>query len=329
MGLAGNPLPSARLFFLATVLSLAAQSVRAGVGEVEPRIIGGTDAVDGGFAFAAQITVHLGDKSAFCGGSVLAPRWVLTAGHCVVDDDGVLFDPSAFTVVAGTQELGSAEGESVGVTNVYLHPDFFINTLNAPYNDLALLELTLPVTVDSHILPAEVSPLPGTLATLVGWGTTTNDAVVLSETLQEADMPVVSNEDCNLEYPGLINDATLCAGYIDREIDACLGDSGGPLMVEVEGVCRQVGIVSFGLQECGTTYGVYTRLSNYADWIRQFVDFEQDDDVVAGPCEPSDVVKDDDDDGGGGVFGGWWLVSLLWFAAVLRLGSRSKHQRAG
>ena len=226
----------------------------------------------------------------------------------MLDDDERLIDPSAFTVLAGTQELGSTEGETVGVTNVYLHPDFFINTINAPYNDLALLELTQPVSVGTHIVLASQSPVPGTLATVIGWGTTTNDALVLAETLQEADMPIVSNEDCSLEYPGLIDDTTLCAGYTDREIDACLGDSGGPLMIEADGICQQVGIVSFGLQECATTYGVYTRVPNYTDWVYQFVDPA---DAVPGPCTPRAAEEDDGDDGGGGAFGAWWFLLLL------------------
>ena len=201
----------------------------------------------------------------------------------------------------------------MGVTNVYLHPDFFINTINAPYNDLALLELTQPVSVGTHIVLASQSPVPGTLATVIGWGTTTNDALVLAETLQEADMPIVSNAwilegEGLVLYPGLIDDTTLCAGYTDREIDACLGDSGGPLMIEADGICQQVGIVSFGLQECATTYGVYTRVPNYTDWVYQFVDPA---DAVPGPCTPRAAEEDDGDDGGGGAFGAWWFLLLL------------------
>lgn len=285
---------------------LAAQAVVASDASIEPRIIGGETAPAEAWPFAVQVSVDLGTTAGFCGGSLLAPRWVLTAGHCVVDNDQLL-DPSAFTIVAGTHDLGPAEGTVVGVTNVYIHPDFFVDGFGALHNDLALLELAVPVDGLPTVTLVDQSPVPGTMATVVGWGITENGTTVLSDTLQEADVPVVSNETCALEYGSLISDDMLCAGYTDQAIDACLGDSGGPLLVERDGVCQQVGIVSFGLAQCATTYGVYSRVSMFTDWIHQYVDPA---DAVPTPCNPADT-GDDGGGGGGGAFGAWWLVGLL------------------
>lgn len=90
-------------------------------------------------------------------------------------------------------------------------------------------------------------------------------------------LPVVSNEDCNKVYmqKGIsIGNGQLCAGGAEGK-DSCTGDSGGPLMstgiMRRDGKVRYfvAGVVSYGPDSCGTKGwpGVYTRVSNYTDWI--------------------------------------------------------------
>jgi len=290
------------------------------VPQVQPRIIGGEPAPVDAWPFAAQVMVEEGDFSGFCGGTVLAPDWVLTAGHCVVDRNDQLLTADAFQVITGTHLLMSADGTWSEVSEVRLHPDFFVDRFSAPNNDLALLKLSTPV--DEPSVPvAAVSPPAGEPATVIGWGLTDPDTTTdLSEVLREVGVPVVSNAACNAEYGGIITDVMLCAGVLDGSADACIGDSGGPLLVEGSNGYTQLGIVSFG-QDCALSYGVYTRLSEFDGWISG---------ITGVDPEVPEGGDDDDNDGGGGggAFGPWWLVAfaglLLWLAPM-----RGRTRRGG
>jgi secreted trypsin-like serine protease len=315
-----TPILLAGIFLLAATHTTMAAP--APVPRVEPRIIGGEPAPVDAWPFAAQVMVEDGDSSGFCGGTVLSPNWVLTAGHCVVDRTDQLLPADAFQVITGTHLLMSADGTWSEVSEVRLHPDFFIDRFNAPNNDLALLKLSTPVD-EASVPVAAGSPTAGEPATVIGWGLTDPDTTTdLSEVLQEVEIPVVSNAACNAEYGGIITDVMLCAGVLDGSADACIGDSGGPLLVEGSNGHVQVGIVSFG-QDCALSYGVYTRLSEFDDWISGITGVDPE-----GPEDGNDGDDGDNDGGGGGgAFGPWWLlasVGLLWLAPM-----RGRTRRGG
>lgn len=92
--------------------------------------------------------------------------------------------------------------------------------------------------------------------------------------LQEVEINAIGDNECNGEdmYRGrLMTDVMLCAGLVEGGRDACIGDSGGPLLQKNDdGSMVQVGIVSFG-SGCARANrpGVYTRLSSFAHWIDQ------------------------------------------------------------
>lgn len=107
-------------------------------------------------------------------------------------------------------------------------------------------------------------------------------AVMLRRIGELANIPMSRLEDAFIYLSKEMGDALttnmICAGTESGERDSCQGDSGGPLMVkQADGSWQQVGIVSWGAQPltsainspCGNKelYAVYTRLSNYVDWI--------------------------------------------------------------
>lgn len=91
------------------------------------KIIGGRAARKGGWPW--QVAIFNRYKEAFCGGTLIAPLWVLTAAHCVRK---VLY------VRLGEHNLEYEDGTEVQlrVLKSYKHPNFDKRTVDS---DVALL----------------------------------------------------------------------------------------------------------------------------------------------------------------------------------------------
>jgi secreted trypsin-like serine protease len=227
---------------------------------VEGRIVGGTEAAPADWPFAAAITFPQAGGTLFqyCGGSLIAPDWILTAAHCEVQDSD--------TVLIGRHNLTESDGEQRAIDFVLTH-NSYNDTPND--NDVALIKLasSSSVTPVPLIDAADSSSQPGANATIVGWGALSEGGST-SDTLQQVTVPIVSNDDCDDVYSNL-TDNMLCAGRDMGGQDSCQGDSGGPLLAQsADGTWRQSGVVSFGIG-CARPglYGVYARVSQYVDWI--------------------------------------------------------------
>ena len=237
---------------------------------LQGQIVGGEKAAPGDWPWmvAIQAFTEPGYHT-FCGASLVAPSWALTAAHCVVNAS-----PDDIVATVGPHRLESGQGQKRAVDRIVLHPRYGFDFAHDFAHDLALLHLTEPADAELvTLLGADDLALagPGTLGTVIGWGALSEDgsAGLVSYDLQQVELPIVSEEECTSSMGRMITENMLCAGFKEGGKDACHGDSGGPLVVpDGEGGWQLAGLVSFGIG-CARPafYGVYTRVSQYHDWI--------------------------------------------------------------
>lgn len=226
-------------------------------------VVGGTAAPAGAYDFTASL--QDGDF-AFCGGSVIAADWVLTAAHCVPDGDA-----SGLSVVVGTVDNSDGSGERRQVAEVLVHPAY---DAQATTSDVALLRLASPTSVAPIALSTsadEALEADGAPVTVTGWGDRTpllGGGLLTTNRLQEVDLAVVGDDDCARSNGGFDAATGVCAEAFLK--DSCQGDSGGPLFARSGGRLVQVGVVSYGLG-CGVPEfpGVYAEVNEPG--IRDFI----------------------------------------------------------
>lgn len=230
----------------------------------EQEIIGGTVASLGQFPWQARLPNALVGT---CSGVLIHPSWVLTAANCAI-----LWDPADLSITLGDLvQFGSTEPtEQVrGVSRIILHPDYDVVGVE-PVNDLALIKLSTPATLNSAVQTIKIQsdPASNILHTVSGWGATYHGSAYSSNELRYVSIPIVSNASCDASPVGRdLLPGEMCAGYPNGAAGACNHDMGGPLVTQGS-PAQLVGIVSWG--RCNT-YNVFTRLSMYVSWIDSHV----------------------------------------------------------
>lgn len=276
-----------------------------------PAIVGGQPA-SRPYPFAAFVELHFGGSGAsvgYCGGSLVAARYVVTAGHCLEGS------PTRIDVTIGQAHVDHDSATALeyqGVASAR-YPAFAL-VGDEPVDDVAVLTLPMPAPEAQVRLPrASDAALwaPGAAGTAIGWGRCGPfDACPwLPDDLREVSQPLRSDASCSGRFRFAAS-SMLCAGG-ETGRDTCSGDSGGPLLVD-DGAGSWVlaGATSFGSDACGDgTPAVYTRIggTELNAWVRSVVPQVEIDASTATPG-PGDVVTFTAvprRPGGSGPFGGY------------------------
>ncbi|WP_181699752.1 trypsin-like serine protease [Chthonobacter albigriseus] len=280
------------LAFAAVLLVAAPAAAQQPADETDGgRVVGGQKARKGDWPWQVKIFApdpeERGRWGGHCGGSLVAPRWILTAAHCFAGNRSGKQDLFArdLLIVAGETRVdkvitAGTDRTALKVANVIVHEGFDSKVFA---NDIALVELAEPSSAEPALLAgpddAATIEVPGSMATVTGWGYTKSDhgwdEKYLPSELQEVEVPLVARSECRAAYRETsmrmnpIDERAICAGYKEGGKDACQGDSGGPLVARRgDGAWAQIGIVSWGAG-CAeaSRYGVYTRVAAFRDWI--------------------------------------------------------------
>ncbi|TMW53550.1 hypothetical protein DOY81_001314 [Sarcophaga bullata] len=255
---------------LSLLVAVATAGVLPPVEELEGRITNGELAKPGQFPYQVGLSLAFGEKSAWCGGTLISDRWVLTAAHCTDNADSV-------TVYLGAIDIknGNEKGQQrifVSKKNIIVHEDWDAAVLR---NDISLIKLPVAVEFNERVQPAALPKMDGKYSTYEGdlvwasgWGKDSDSATAVTQFLQFIEAPVIKNSACNRYYLGSITDKMICIGTSGKK-STCNGDSGGPLVYKDGEINYVIGATSFGIAlGCEKGWpGVFTRVTSYLDWI--------------------------------------------------------------
>jgi secreted trypsin-like serine protease len=302
-----------------TLLLLGALAVFIGPAIAEEdteMIVSGKKAPKGKYPYQVRLYESMEDDKGSCGGSIIDPQWILTAGHCaVVDADLTENLEPAETVFVGYGSTDRTKTTKIESEKIVVNPGFLQHGLPSG-DDVALIKLKKPIP---NAKPVEYATSDtekklvtrGVKVTVTGWGAIwdpedkevvdllakldpqadVSERLNFPKDLYETDIHVMGRDECRSIYEPQqlkIADTEICAMKPRSVTNSCYGDSGGPLVVKAEDPKRyvQVGVVSWG-DRCGRAGNpnIFARVASFSDWIKETIN------ANGGPGDPAATMS--------------------------------------
>lgn len=272
--------PLLAALMLVGALILAATATAAPNPKATGSVIGGHNATIAEYPSLAFIEGVQATAGYACTGTVVAPRVILTAGHCVEDiESSSIVEPSLIAVATGVSNLKKIQRTQVSkVERVLAFPDFDPTQL---HGDAGLLILTDPVTAPPIALATGADAAlyePGDQLTVAGWGIDNRNTGHAPNQLQAATVPIEQASRCKEGtrrfYPFFDPSRQVCALDSPRfRITTCHGDSGGPaIATRADGTPVEVGVTSLGDGSCNpASPAVFTRVDQISSWVQSWI----------------------------------------------------------
>ncbi|CAO1321100.1 unnamed protein product [Diamesa serratosioi] len=249
-----------QLFLFVAVAALAyGNPVPFGEQEISPFIVGGAPANLGQIPW--QVSLRTTGNFHFCGASIIADRWVLSAAHCTIGRA-----QTSVNVVVGTVLLNSG-GVVIRSSRIVNHPSYNANTIA---NDVSVVQTATAMIMNANvrIIPMGSASAGGGLSAQVsGWGGTTTGGSAPNQ-LQVLTVTTLTNADCRARHSttnaAFVFDHKICT-FTRAGQGICQGDSGGPLWSG--GV--QIGLVSWNIPCARGWPDAYDRVAWFRSWILQ------------------------------------------------------------
>uniref|UniRef100_A0A2C9H6G3 Peptidase S1 domain-containing protein n=1 Tax=Anopheles minimus TaxID=112268 RepID=A0A2C9H6G3_9DIPT len=256
------------------------QQFRSTISGPASRISSGLIAVPGQFPYQVILLSEFTVGTVFCGGTVLTNSFILTTAHCVTESVGLKANGGLAIMGAYDRIIVEPAQQRIryNTAGITIHPGYSYVNLR---NDIATVLLNTPITYSARIQPVRL-PDPTdqrTFATVqgtvTGFGRSSTVSTTMSRYLRYTFDDILSNSECSLYWSPVYVDAQNVCLNAGNGRSPCIGDSGGPLLVDSALGPIQVGIVSFGeAVGCAVNYpSIFVRITHFLPWILDNSDY--------------------------------------------------------